>query len=83
MQFPAVRGVGQRMNVSLEGQRRPPKEPWALVFSEWRAISEPLHISLESIPGGRARGRWDQMGGSEGVSGGVQRQTGDERAGAI
>ena len=71
------------MDVSLEGQRRPPKEPWAFVFSEWRAIPESLHISLESIPGGRARGEWDQMGGSEGVSGGVQPQSGHERAGAI
>lgn len=56
MQAPIVRGMGQQTDVSVEGHRKPLKEPWAFVFSESRAIPESQHISLESIPGGRHAG---------------------------
>lgn len=54
--LPNVRRIGWQMDVSPEGQRRPYREPWAFVLSRWRATPGSLHISLESISGGRAQG---------------------------
>lgn len=62
-------GVGWQMDASPECQVWPEIEPWPFVFSEWRAIPESLHISLESVREKEHMKGGGQKGGSLGSRG--------------